>query len=167
VLQPGESDEYRAYIMSLSQDYLADPARAIQRALQTLAVTVGQKRTPLDPNATLMYKTIALVKKHVDQHLDEDISLSAISELTGYNASYLSRIFRQHEQQSYMGFVNQKRLERISRLMRQSEMNLDEIAHTAGFHSRTYFNRFINKMTGKSPSEYRQQVNLYRQDEGD
>ena len=41
--------------------------------------------------------------------------------------------------------------------MADESLGLDDIARAAGFSSRSYFNRFIKKMTGVTAQQYRRQ----------
>jgi two-component system response regulator YesN len=151
----GSIDEAQTFVKYLSMDVLADPQQALQTIRQLLDQTIASEDTTNTDNNILLQRTIKLIKDFVVENLDGDISLTAISERTGYNSSYISRLFRQHEHQSYMQYVNQKRLDLIRRYILETDLSLDEIAAAAGLHSRTYFNRFINKMTGKAPGEYK------------
>ena len=98
------------------------------------------------------------LKKYIREHIQEDISLTRLSEVTGYNTNYLSRIFRLQTGKTLTEYIAWEKLERIGRLMRDPARNITDIAEETGFRTRTYFNRFMKKWTGKSPKDYRNEL---------
>ena len=99
--------------------------------------------------------TVDVVKKYVLEHISEDISLTRLSEVTGYNTCYLSRIFKAQTGETLTEYVGREKMERVRTLMRDKNLNINDVAERSGFVSRTYFNRFIRKHTGKSPKDYK------------
>lgn len=104
---------------------------------------------------TLLQKTVDTMKNYILDHITEDISLTCLSEVTGYNTCYLSRIFKAQEGINLSEFISDRKMERVRTLMSDTEMGIGEIAEAMGFSSRTYFNRFIRKNTGMSPRDYK------------
>ena len=102
--------------------------------------------------------TVQELKKYISDHICEDISLTRLSEVTGYSANYLSRIFRMQTGEKLIEFIGKQKMERIDELMKDSQMDIGEIAEKTGFQSRTYFNRFIKRWTGMSPKDYRKRL---------
>ena len=104
--------------------------------------------------AGISRNTVEAVKRYVREHISEDISLTRLSEVTGYNTCYLSRIFRAQTGETLTEYIGKKKMDRIRDLMRDPDLNIGEIAEKTGFLSRTYFNRFVRKYTGMSPKNY-------------
>ncbi len=104
--------------------------------------------------------TVEELKAYIKEHVCEDISLTRFSELTGYSTQYLSRIFRMQMGKTLTEYIGQKKMEKISELMHDTKLNINDIAVKSGFQTRTYFNRFIKKWTGKSPKDYRAELLL-------
>lgn len=102
--------------------------------------------------------TVEELKTYINEHVSEDISLTRFSELTGYSTQYLSRIFRAQMGRTLTEYIGQKKLEKITELMGDTRLNINDIAKKSGFQTRTYFNRFIKKWTGKSPKDYRAEL---------
>ncbi len=115
--------------------------------------------------SSLTQNTVEELKKYIKEHVSEDISLTRLSEISGYNTHYLSRIFRAQTGRTLTEYIGQKKLERISELMKDSRLNINDVAEKTGFQTRTYFNRFIKKWTGKSPKDYRAEL-LWEENKG-
>ena len=102
--------------------------------------------------------TIHFVKRYVKEHLNQDLSLSQISVVTGYNPTYLSRLFKEQTGETLNRYISRKRMEYIARLMRDPQISMQQIMDAAGFASRSYFNQFVKKETGLTPKQYRMQM---------
>lgn len=96
------------------------------------------------------------VRDYVDTHITEDISLLDLGNITGYSTSYLSKYYSDTTGTTISEYIAGKKLERIAQLMLDTDMNIGEIASSMGFHSRTYFNNYIRRLTGMSPQQYRE-----------
>lgn len=102
--------------------------------------------------------TIHFVKRYVKEHLNQDLSLSQISVVTGYNPTYLSRLFKEQTGETLNRYISRKRMEYIARLMRDPQISMQQIMEAAGFATRSYFNQFVKKETGLTPKQYRMQL---------
>ena len=81
-----------------------------------------------------------------------------LSQITGYNTSYLSRIFSAETHETLVRYIARKRMALIRKLMLDPSLSLEQIMMITHFNSRSYFNSFIKKETGLSPKKYRAQV---------
>lgn len=102
--------------------------------------------------------TIHFVKRYVKEHLNQDLSLSQISVVTGYNPTYLSRLFKEQTGETLNRYISRKRMEYIAQLMRDPRISMQQIMDAAGFVTRSYFNQFVKKETGLTPKQYRMQM---------
>ena len=102
--------------------------------------------------------TIHFVKRYVREHLNQDLSLSQISVVTGYNPTYLSRLFKEQTGETLNRYISRKRMEYIAQLMRDPRISMQQIMDAAGFATRSYFNQFVKKETGLTPKQYRMQM---------
>ena len=102
--------------------------------------------------------TIRFVKRYVKEHLNEDLSLSQISDVTGYNPTYLSRLFKEQTGETLIRYITRKRMDHITMLMKDPQLSMQQIMESAGFTTRSYFNQFIKKETGLTPKQYRMRL---------
>ena len=109
-------------------------------------------------NNTVIGNTVDVIKAYVSDHITEDISLTRLSEVTGYNTCYISRIFKENTKENLSEYIGRKKMKYIEKLIRETDLNISDVAERAGFVSRTYFNRFIRKYTGMSPKDYKQSL---------
>ncbi len=86
-----------------------------------------------------------------------DLSINDLSSKLGVHPNYLSQIINQKEQKNFYDFVNTYRFEEFKRLIamqKNQQYTLLSLAYDCGFSSKSSFNRYFKKATGKTPSEY-------------
>ena len=74
---------------------------------------------------------------------------------------YLSEICKKVSGKPASYWIDRFTMQKVTRLLRQKEFSLTEIAERMNFSSVSYFSRYIRKRLGVCPAEYRN--NLYRQ----
>ncbi len=109
-------------------------------------------------NEDFSKRTIQIIKEYIKEHIFDDVSLQQLSEVTGYNPSYLSRFFSEKTGEKLSEYIANQRMEYIKGLMKNTNLSLNDIAEKAGFQSRSYFNRFVKRITGTTPQKYRKKL---------
>lgn len=109
----------------------------------------------------LTNSTISFIKKYIKENLTGDVSLVRLSEVTGYNTSYLSRLFSEQTGETMNKYIARKKLEKIIELMRDSSLTIGDISEQVGFEYQPYFSRFIKRLTGKTPQKLREELLKY------
>ena len=96
---------------------------------------------------------------YIDDHYDCDaLSLNLVAENIGMSASYLSAIFSQNMQKTFVEYVTEKRIEKAKKLLKQTDKNSGEIAKEVGYKDSHYFSFVFKKLQGCSPREYRAEM---------
>ncbi len=95
---------------------------------------------------------------YIDGHYDQEtLSLSLVAEQTGMSPNYLSSVFSQNMQKTFIEYVTEKRIEKAKRLLRQTDKTSGEIAREVGYKDSHYFSFVFRKLQGCNPREYRAQ----------
>ncbi|WP_238392433.1 response regulator [Paenibacillus antri] len=102
--------------------------------------------------------TILRVQKYIFEHLSEDISLVKLGELTHFNPSYLSRLFKQVTGTNISDLIHQARIDKAKELLGNTAMKIQDVSAAVGFDSPAYFAKFFKKSTQMTPQEYRDSV---------
>ncbi|MBQ3762535.1 MAG: helix-turn-helix transcriptional regulator [Clostridia bacterium] len=92
---------------------------------------------------------------YIDNNYMHDISLSDVSEFTGFTKCYFSRIFKQQTGVTFSEYLRQKRVSVAASMLVHSDLQIREIAMNAGFGSIATFNRVFLSEKTCTPSEYR------------
>lgn len=94
-------------------------------------------------------------KDFIDHHYERPISLEEVAEKIGLSSYYLSKLFKEQFQISFIEYVTQLRIRKAKDFLLEGTLSLKEIALTIGYKDPNYFSRVFKKETGLSPREYR------------
>ena len=95
------------------------------------------------------------VMMHIEQHLDEDISLADLADVACCSPYHFHRIFRGMVGESVMSYVRRLRLERAAQRLTYSDATVTGIALDAGYEAHESFIRAFRARFSESPSAYR------------
>ena len=134
----------------IRQKYYADADEQLVPLLECLLLNV---RSNLEN--TKEHPLITQVKRYVNEHLSEKITLQQIGEETYFSPLYCEAVFKQKTGISIIRYVIQRRVEEAQKLLLEGTLSLKKIAETVGFEDYNYFARTFKKATGRTPREYK------------
>lgn len=85
----------------------------------------------------------------------ERIKIKSIAETFYMSPNYVSVFIKKHAGISIQQYVIKTRIKMAERLLKETNLNISEIAEKTGFLDSSHFNRIFNKYVGKNPSELR------------
>ncbi len=94
----------------------------------------------------------------VEQHFKSNKTVSDYAELMHRSPKTLSNLFAKAGQSSPLNFIQDRRMLEARRLLRYSDMQIQEIAYEIGYGDIQAFSRFFKKKEGVSPRHYRETV---------
>jgi len=94
----------------------------------------------------------------MNQSLTQKLTLADLSTETGLKERALNGLFLKHTGLSPIRYWIELRLNEASRLLRHSELSIEEIAEQSGFANRFYLNRMLKKYRNITPAAFRSQV---------
>ncbi|MCY6369521.1 response regulator transcription factor [Clostridium ganghwense] len=109
--------------------------------------------TNIKNNFNIKNNKIKKAVEYINSNYDKDLSLTNIAEEIGLNKSYLSRRFKEEVGMPLMQYINKCRIKKAIKYLNNTELKNYEIAELVGYQSVEYFNTTFKKITGKSPSE--------------
>ena len=98
---------------------------------------------------------VASAIQYLEQHYSADVSLESTAEAIGITGTYLSRLFRQELDTTFLFYLTNLRIRRAKQLLRDPRRKLAEIASSVGFQDEKYFCRVFKKITGQTPTDFR------------
>jgi AraC-like DNA-binding protein len=92
---------------------------------------------------------------YIDEHLEQDVGLAALSIKASISPSHFSRVFKQLTGMNITEYVTTKRIIRAKELLLDTDNNISSIAEICGFESLPHFHRMFKRITGFTPAAYK------------
>ncbi|MEO8179066.1 MAG: AraC family transcriptional regulator [Deltaproteobacteria bacterium] len=110
-----------------------------------------------DDAADSYRKRFRAVLEHIDEHLDEELTLDRLSSIAAFSKYHFHRQFSELFGIAVHRYVQLVRSKRASYQLAFGSSRIIEIALTNGYESHEAFSRAFKKTTGQTPSEFRGQ----------
>ncbi|MBD3887472.1 helix-turn-helix transcriptional regulator [Phormidium tenue FACHB-886] len=91
---------------------------------------------------------------YIDEHLEEHLSVGAISQQVGISQFYFCHLFKQSMGVSPHQYLLQRRIERAKQLLLQNRPNIADIALAVGFANQSHFTRQFKQVVGVTPKRF-------------
>lgn len=108
-----------------------------------------------DPLSDNENKKVNDVINYIFNNYKEDIKLQDVAELANYSQAAFCLFFKQRTRKTFVQFLNEVRISQACKLLQSSDLNISEICFESGFNNVSNFNRQFKKVTGLSPTMYK------------
>lgn len=92
------------------------------------------------------------------KYMDEELSLSGVSQLLHVSSGYLSTIVKKIQGETFVNLLTAKRMEKAKEYLFCSSKKIMEIARACGYSDYHYFSYCFKKFYGMSPNKMRGQI---------
>ena len=130
--------------------------------LATQAARFPAERVPAGEGASSSHaiegralQHLARYREQVERHFRRQPSVAELTAPLGITATQLNRLCRRHLQCSALAVLHQRVLLEAKRELGYTNLMVRQIADGLGFADPAYFTRFFVKLTGRSPSDWR------------
>jgi YesN/AraC family two-component response regulator len=93
---------------------------------------------------------------HIESHLGEPLNVAAIARRFGLSDKRLLGLFREQRGQTVSGFISEERMRASQRLLRDTQLEVQQIALMVGYANPANFATAFRERHGLSPQAYRQ-----------
>ena len=94
------------------------------------------------------------VKKYIEDHFQEELSLDILADKMEISPKYLSRIFKQSIGVNLSEYLMYIRIENAKKML-LADMSMKDVMEKIGMNNRTTFTRAFKRLEGITPNEYR------------
>jgi AraC family transcriptional regulator len=108
-----------------------------------------------DPSQALLAWQMRLVESYIEEHVDQQILVSNLSDLVDLSEAHFSRAFRLACGEPPHAYIVRRRVEFAAQLMLASRDPLSEIALKCGFHDQAHLSKQFRRLTGEPPAAWR------------
>lgn len=103
---------------------------------------------------------ILKVQLHIQEHLDEDLSLDQLAKIAHFSPYHFHRIFKSMVGEGVKEYVKRLRLEMAAMLLKSTAHPVLQIALECGYEAHEAFSRAFRQMFGMSPSQFREEQRM-------
>ena len=97
----------------------------------------------------------ASVRRYIDAHYKENLSLDMLSELNHVNKYYLAHAFSEEYGVSPISYMIDRRIKEAKQLLKTTDYSQSMISRMLGFSSPSYFSQAFKRSESMTPTEYR------------
>lgn len=98
----------------------------------------------------------AIIK--IESDLSGELNLKTLAKLSNVSPAYFSTLFKKETGQTLTTYINGKRIENAKHLLKNTSLQIQTVAQHCGILDLHYFCRIFKAATGKTPSEYRDNI---------
>lgn len=102
--------------------------------------------------------SIKSVTKHIENHFNENITLSESAQKLNYSSAHLSRKFKESTGMNFSEYLQRTRIKEACRLLCDTDKKIIEVAQLCGYCDVNTFNKLFKKYVGSTPSGFRKSI---------
>jgi AraC family transcriptional regulator len=103
-------------------------------------------------------KPLKRVVDHINEHLEEELSLLELSRIADLSPHYFSTAFKASVGMPPHRYVIERRIDLARDMLRGSDTSISEIAYAVGFSSQSHLTANFRQTTGMTPRKFRQSL---------
>lgn len=105
-------------------------------------------------------RRLDMIRIYTSCNLCRHITIDEIARHVGMNRSAFCSFFKKASGESYVTYLNRRRIDKVCERLIAGDTSVADIAYTCGFNNIPYFNRVFRRLTGISPNRYRSSKTL-------
>ena len=120
------------------------------------------KKSLLDKDLLEQYKSqLEQLMSNKKPFLDPNLTLRSLAQIMEIPPNHLSQLLNEGFDKNFAEYINSYRVETFKAKAAdpaQQHLTILALAYDSGFNSKTVFNTFFKKMTGKTPKAYWKEI---------
>lgn len=101
------------------------------------------------------HRLLKRAKLYIKDNLSSSLSIEHVSQELGISSRHLSRLFHSQLGQTFVHYVQERRVQKAKKWLLNSDIAIKDIAKRTGFDSVHYFTRVFTKKLGVAPAKFR------------
>ena len=95
------------------------------------------------------------IERYIREHYSTEISMQSVARAMNYSDAYFCKLFKQCFKVNFSAWLNEYRIDRAREMLQNTRLSVREVSTACGCSDANYFARVFKRVTGKTPSEYR------------
>ena len=142
--------------MELKNTGYEDVCQAYMEILIIRLMRSTSLSAPAEPQSISTNRQCAAIRRYIDLHFKESLTLDQLAQEGHMNKYYLSHAFKREYGVSPINYMISRRIEESKYLLAETDLSMSQISQLLGFSSLSYFSQVFRRTQGASPMEYRQ-----------
>lgn len=156
VMKAGRSVMLFQQLMELSLEEKLYSKSMLDYALSLLVMEITQEYVQTGIHKTEeIPSVISAVSEWIKIHYYQPFTVAEIADEVGYQADYLSSLFKRSTGISMTRFTNQIRIKTAKALLSNYDITIKEAAYSCGFSDEKYFMKVFKQLEGMTPTQYK------------
>ena len=121
--------------------------------LMLMLVEAATERGPAGGGADALLA--ARAEAFIAANFHRNLGTAEVARQLGFNPDYLERVFRRERGATITEHIHRSRIREARTLLRDSVLNVSQVAAACGFSDDVYFRRLFKRHTGLTPVQFR------------
>jgi two-component system response regulator YesN len=101
------------------------------------------------------YNMVQKACEYVRNHVEEEITLTSISNHLNISKNYFCSVFKQQTGENFLEYLTKAKMDRAKILLKRYDYKVYEISDILGYKETAYFSKLFKKHTGYTPAEFK------------
>ncbi|MHB9154271.1 MAG: helix-turn-helix domain-containing protein [Endomicrobiales bacterium] len=157
----GSKDTAIEALRSDADDYIEKPMD-IDKIKQVIDKVLDARKAHYEVTVTGAKGKVERTKRFAERNCNKRTSLKDAAAAIFLSPKYLSRIFKQNTGTRFSDFRLQIKMKEAKSLLEETGYNINQIAEKLGYQNTESFIRMFKKLTGDTPTQYRERASAGR-----
>jgi AraC-like DNA-binding protein len=131
---------------------LEDIKQQIYIIVKRICRHVGEYKSNNNEPPVVVKEVVRFIEEN---YKDSNLAIATIADYFNLNPDYLSRIFKGYTGESMLHYINRLRVNMAKKLLKETNMGINDIMTESGFTNSSSFFRIFKKREGITPNQYR------------
>ncbi len=95
------------------------------------------------------------VEEYIKEHYTRDISVHDLAMEMNYSETYFCKLFKQCFKVNFTAYLAEYRMNEAKKVLANPRINIKDVGRSCGYADSNYFTRVFKRITGYTPTEYR------------
>lgn len=154
--------EERFYQLNSEYEYSGAETHMLKSAQICKEVCLNMIETMLIGKDGVRSKPISEALDFIHRNYNKDISLTKVANHVYRSPEYFSRLFKEEVGENFSVYLMMYRLNCAEQMLKNSSLQISQIAYEVGYTTPGYFSRIYKKYMGMTPEEARSQNSAKR-----
>ncbi|MEK8212970.1 response regulator transcription factor [Paenibacillus sp. FSL L8-0463] len=148
-----EQREMEAWKLVMRQETIQDLLRYTESYLRHVCDFVEAKRSGKSS------EVIERVRRLIGERYADNLTIADIAAGVYLSPTYVRLLYKQETGETVFEYLTKVRIEKAKTLLRDPQNKFYEVCYAVGYTDPSHFSKLFKKMTGSTPSAYREQQN--------